>query len=239
MLFGGETVTRFPRLAEHLRQHRRIQVALVQGGFRAAHHRGGNAGEGLEAAHGANRVGVFAGDGADFERQLGRRGQGIAARVHGRGAGMRFLPVKGDGVPLHALGAQHRAQRQPEGFEHRSLLDVQLDIRGGVLLFGRGFGESVDFDATAAERVFQANTVAIRTHPVGGDAVGSGKGRGAQQAAAETRAFFIRPVHQTDGYRRTAVVLCRDAAQHLEARQHVQAAVQPSAIGYRIQVAAD
>jgi N-carbamoyl-L-amino-acid hydrolase len=52
----------------HLGEDLGIQVALVQGGFAAAHNRGNNPGKGLHTAHGAHGVRVSVGDVPDFER---------------------------------------------------------------------------------------------------------------------------------------------------------------------------
>ena len=76
--------------------------------------RGDDAGKRLEAAHGADGVRMFAGDGADFERQLRGGSQRIAAHVHWRRAGVRFLAVKSDGMALHAFCAEHHAERQAQ-----------------------------------------------------------------------------------------------------------------------------
>ena len=67
----------------------------------------------------------------------------------------------------------------------------------------------------------------------------SGERRRAEQASAEARAFFVRPVHQPDRHRRPAVVFVRESAQHFQRRQHVQTAIQPAAVGHRIQMPAD
>ena len=67
----------------------------------------------------------------------------------------------------------------------------------------------------------------------------AGAGGGTKQTFAKPRAFFIRPVHQAHGDRRLAMILRVEAAQNFHARQHIQAAVEPAAVGHGIHVAAD
>ena len=59
---------------------------------------------------------------------------------------MRFLSVKGDVVPFDTFGSLNDAQRQAHSLKHRSLLDMQFEIGGGVFLFFLGFGKFVDLD---------------------------------------------------------------------------------------------
>ena len=56
---------------------------------------------------------------------------------------------------------------------------------------------------------------------------------------AEPRAFFIRPIHETNGHRRLAVVLRVDAPQNFDAGEDVEATIEPAAIRHGIHVAAD
>src|SRR6266481_5477800 len=72
-----------------------------------------------------------------------------------------FLSMKRDDVPFHAFRAQHNTQWQAHALKHRSLLDVQFEICGGVLLFFLGIREFVDLHAATPQRVFQFHTVAI------------------------------------------------------------------------------
>ena len=67
----------------------------------------------------------------------------------------------------------------------------------------------------------------------------AGAGGRAEQALAETRAFFVRPIHEAHRDGRLAVVLRVDAAQNFHARQHVETAIEPAAVRHGIDVAAD
>ena len=57
-----------------------------------------------------------------------------------------------------------------------------------------------------------------------------------KQAAAEPRAFLVRPVDQLQRHRRLPITV---HAQRLERGHHAQRAVEPSAIGHRVEMAAD
>ena len=98
---------------------------------------------------------------------------------------------------------------RPRRFEDRALFDVEFEIGGGVFALYGGFGKAVDFDAAVAQGVFEANAVAIGAAAVGVDRVSAGEGGGAEQTAAEARAFFIGPVDEADGDGRAAVVFAR------------------------------
>jgi hypothetical protein len=65
------------------------------------------------------------------------------------------------------------------------------------------------------------------------------KRRRAQQAAAEARTFFVGPIDDTNGDRRTAVELLGEAAENFEGREDVEGAIEPAAIRNRIEMAAE
>ena len=89
-LFGGETFAGFARLTKHLGKHGGVEIALIERGFAAADHGGDDPGKRLHAAHGADGVGMLAGDGADLERQL--RGRRPAHRAAHSSAWSRSAP---------------------------------------------------------------------------------------------------------------------------------------------------
>ena len=68
---------------------------------------------------------------------------------------------------------------------------------------------------------------------------GAREGGGAEQAAAEARAFFVGPIDEADRDRRTAVELGGEAAQDFEAGRYAEAAIEPAAVGDGIEMAAD
>ena len=96
------------------------------------------------------------GDVPNLERELGGAGERIAPRVHRRRAGVRGLAGPGDVVALDAERAQHDADRQIQRLEHRALLDVQLEVGGGVLQLRARVDRAVEVDAVLGERVGQA-----------------------------------------------------------------------------------
>ena len=65
----------------------------------------------------------------------------------------------------------------------------------------------------------------------------AGRGRRAEERAAEARALLVGPVDEPDRERRLAFL--GDPAQHLDARHDVQAAVEPAAVRHRVDVPAD
>ena len=220
---AGEAFTRLLGLGIHAGEHGRIEVTLVERQFATAHDGGDDAGEGLEAADSANGVGVLAGNGADFEGQFGGGSQSVPAKLHRRRAGVRFLPLKSDGVTLDALGTGDYPQRKAQAFEHRPLFDVEFEIGGDVGSLAGGFGKTVDRDAAAGERVFESNTVFVGAAAVRFDGVRAGEGGGAQQAAAEARAFFVGPIDQLDGERRAA--LLSEGSEDFEGGEDAEASV--------------
>jgi len=239
LFFFGEAVAGFLSFAEHLRENLRVEVALIEGGFAAAHHRSDDAGEGFHAAHGADGVGMLARDMADFEGEFGGGRQRVTTILHGCGAGMRFLTVEGDEVALDSLSAKHSGERKIETLEDGALLDVEFEIRGGVLAFLGGFGEPVDLDAAAAQRVFEFDAIAIGADAVRRNRMCTRKGGRAEQATAEARAFFVGPVDDTNGDGRLAVEFVVESAKNLEGGNDVERAVEPATIGHGIEVATD
>ena len=69
---------------------------------------------------------------------------------------MGGLAGEGDRVALDAERAEHGAHRQIHALQHRALLDVQLEIRGGVLQLPPRLGGAVEVDAVRADGVRQA-----------------------------------------------------------------------------------
>ena len=67
----------------------------------------------------------------------------------------------------------------------------------------------------------------------------TGEGGGPEQAAAEARALFVGPIDYADRQRWASVILLCETAQDFEGGHQVEAAVQPAAVGHRIQVTAE
>ena len=175
--FLGEAFARLHSLTVHRGENGGIQVALIERDLAAAGDGGGDAGKGFEAADGADGIGMPSGDRADFEGEFCGGGEGVAALVHGRRARVRRLSVEGDRVAFDAFGAEDDAEGQSEPFKHRALLNVQLEIGGGMLALAGGFGETVDVDTASFESVLQADTVLIGAAAVRRDGVRAGERR--------------------------------------------------------------
>ena len=110
----GESLAGFPRFAIHLASTCGVEIALIERGLAAADYRGDDAGKCFDAAHGADGVGMFAGDGANLEREFCGGGERIAADAHRRRAGVRFLAVKRDRVALDSFCSEHHSERQAQ-----------------------------------------------------------------------------------------------------------------------------
>ena len=100
-------------------------------------------------------------DRPDLQRELGRSGERVAALVHRRRARVRGLALPGDLVALDAERAEHDAEREVHGLEHRPLLDVELEIGDGVRELRAGLGRAVEIDAVRGERVRKRDAVRV------------------------------------------------------------------------------
>ena len=133
---------------------------------------------------------------------------------------------------------EHDAERQVQRLEHRSLLDVQLEVGGRALELRARLERPVELDAVRAQRVGQRDAVGVVPLPqlvlVGHRAAG---GRRAEERAAEARALLVGPVDEPHRHRRLPVL--GDPAQHLDPGHDVQAAVEPAAVRHRVDVPAD
>ena len=96
-----------------------------------------------------------------LERELGCAGQGVAPLVHRGRAGMGGLAAPDDPVALDAEGAEHRTQRKIHRLQHRSLLDMQLEIGGGILELAVGLESAVEVDSMLVERLWESDAVAV------------------------------------------------------------------------------
>ena len=151
---------------------------------------------------------------------------------------MRGLAVKSDGMTLHAECPEHRAKGQIHIEQHRSLLDVQLEISRGVLQFLAAVFDLLEIDADILERIGKLDPVLVNQPARLLHIEIARAGSGTEKAFAKPRAFLVRPINHAHRDRRLAVVLCVDAAHDLDSCQRVEAAVEPSAVRHRIDVAA-
>ncbi len=139
---------------------------------------------------------------------------------------------------LDAEGAEDDAEREVERLEHRPLLDVELEIRGSASSCDARLERTIEVDVERPDRIGQRDAVAVDELAelvlVGHRAAGGGR---AEQRPAEAGALLVRPVDEPHGDRRRPIV--GDAAQHLCAREDVEAAVEPAAVRHGVHVAAD
>ena len=216
-----------------------VEVPLVEQLLRRLDDRGHDPRPADHAARGADRaVAGLPRDLAEVERELRRACERVAALVHRRRAGVRGLPAPDHAVALDAEGAEHRAERKVERLEHRPLLDVQLEVGGRRLELSARLERAVEVDAVRGQRVGQRDPVTVDELAelvlVGHRA---GRGARAEERAPEARAFLVGPVHQPDRDGRLAVL--GNPAQHLDGAHHVEAAVEPAAVGHRVDVPAE
>ena len=216
-----------------------VEVALVEELLGGLDDGGDDPGPADDAARRADRaVPDLGGDLAQLERELRRAGERVAALVHRRRAGVRGLARPRDAPALDAVGAEHGAEGNAHRLEHRPLLDVELEVGRGRLELRPRLEGPVEVDAVRSERVGERDPV-----PVGQLAQlvlvahRAARRRGAEERAAEARALLVGPVDEPDRDRRRA--LLGDPAQHLGARDDVEAAVEPAAVRDRVDVAAD
>ena len=134
LLLRGEPAGRILGLGEHRREPVGVEVPLVEQLLRSLHHRGDDPRPTDDVAAGTDRTAAGLGsDAPDVERQPGRACEGVAPLVHRRRAGVGGLARPGDPVALDAERAEDDAEREVERLEHGALLDVQLEVGGGVL----------------------------------------------------------------------------------------------------------
>ena len=147
--------------------------------------------------------------------------------------------MKGEGVPFHAQRAEHGAEGQIQVEQNRPLFNVQFQIGRRLFQFRTAVLDPFKIHARGAQRLGQGNAVAVAEAAGFVEIKVAGTGGGAKQAFAKARAFFIRPGHQPHGDRGAAGVLLMDTAQDFHAGQDVQAAIEPTAVGHGIKVAAE
>ena len=229
-LLGGEALARRLRLAEHRRKPLCAQVALIEKLLRGLDDRGHDARLADDSARGAD--GASAGapcDFTDLERELRRAGERVAALVHRRRAGMRRLSTPRDAMPLDTEGPEHDSEGKPEALEHRTLLDMQLEVGGGRVELLPRRERRVEIDAVSREGIGKRNSVAVRELAqlvlVRHRACGRAR---SEEAAPEPRALLVRPVDEANRDRRRA--LSGDPPQHFGAGDDVQGAVEPAAV---------
>jgi hypothetical protein len=147
----------------------------------------------------------------------------------------RFIGV-GPRYPhaAHRVAAGDHAERNSHGVERRSLLDVQLEITVDRAAAHRMRAAIAD----RRKRVREAHTLSVAPVVDPGDALLPGKAQRAQNRGLKARSFLVRPVDHLDGAAHPDAEAV-ERAQHLHAGHHAENAVEPSALGLGIEVAAD
>jgi hypothetical protein len=224
------------RRGEHVGKHVGVQRALVERELARSVERGddprAHAHEPGRRAHVVARRGVV----AEGQRAAGGGQEGVAAHVHRRRSGVRVQAGEAHGVALDAEGAEHGAERLVDRLEHRALLDVQLEVGGGAFELVAGVERAVEIDAVLAQRIGQPDAFAVGQAADGVGLQRAGRRARPQQAATEARALLVGPAHELERQRARLAGL---RAQHLQAADDVQRAVEPAPVGHRVQVPAD
>ena len=129
------------------------------------------------------------------------------------------------------------AERQVARLEHGALLDVQLDVGDDIAQPRARLAHPIDIDAMGGERVGGRDAVGVTQTANEVGIVLTGGGHRADQAESEAGTFLVGPVDKLDRERGRAAGGQR--AEHLQRRQHAEAAVEPAAIRNGVDVAAD
>src|SRR5581483_11420787 len=146
-------------------------MTLIKRCFATPDNRGRNTWKGFYTAHSAYGVGMLHRNRPNFEREFRRCRECVAPRIHGSGTGMRLLTQKRNCVPLHSFGSEHNRERQAQVFEHRTLLNVKLEIGGRVLLFPLRFRETFNLYSATAQCIFERNSIVVLAYSIGRNGV--------------------------------------------------------------------
>ena len=236
-LVDGDVSRGVVDLVDHRGERVGVGVALVDRQLAQAGDRRGDGGADGDRAdrRAAARV---AGGLADGEDEAGAGDERVPPGVHREAAALHRLPADPDGVALDPGGAGDDAHREAVAFEHRALLDVQLEIGDGGFQAGARRGRRVEVDPMRVQRVDQCDAVAVGDVADGARVERPGREAGAEQRAAEARPLLVGPVDEgdRDGRRRAAR---GEGAQDLQAAQDAERAVEPAPVRDGVDVAAE
>ena len=141
---------------KHACERRAVEMALIQRDATFLDDARDDARFGRAGANGANAVAAAPGDFVNLGTHLRGGEEGVFAAIHRRAAGVRGLSVESDRVPLDAERPEHRAEREIEIEQHRALLNVEFEIRGGVGEFGAARAHIFKVDVVFAQRIGKA-----------------------------------------------------------------------------------
>ena len=152
---------------------------------------------------------------------------------------MRGLAAEGDRVALDAERAEHDAERQVERLEHRALLDVQLEVGGGVLELAaaprsRGRGRrraraSASGSATPSRSASCRSSSWSGIEPAAALEPNRLRPKRAPSSSAQSTSRTVTGGSPSSAMRRSTST----------PGEHVQAAVEPAAVRHRVHVPAD
>ena len=161
-------------------EHRGVGVPQVDGDHRLPGNHVDEVGVEIEATDGGDlRPADLVREAPEERDDLGRRVAGVATHRHRRGARVVGLTEDRELLPRDSLHPLDGADRHSPRFEHRALLDVKLDERGGCGAWAReraGVADAHELvtdgravDADDVERLLerQAPDVGQRAHHVG------------------------------------------------------------------------
>ena len=168
------------------------------------------------------------------QRCLGGGGKAVSAHRHRRGPGMRRLAGEDADVALDAAGSQHGGRGLAAALQHRSLLDVQLEVGARAPQPGARLARALELYAVARDDVLEALAVAVAQVPDLAHVERAGTGRGAEQAAPEARALLVGPIDQPQPYRRLPAGGL--GAQRLDGGEYSERAVEPTSGRHRVHV---
>ena len=91
----------------------------------------------IDFADGRHEVGARAGAGFDRDQHFGRRCQRVVAHRHWHSTGVAGDAIDLDDGTRDAVDRRHDADGEPFLFQHRALLDVDLDIADDPIRLAR------------------------------------------------------------------------------------------------------
>ena len=145
-------------------------------------------------------------------------------------------PLNVEPVPLHPGGAAHGGHGHALAVEHRSLLDVELEVGAQALTPPGGRAHRAQVHAVLAHHGGDVAAVGVGQAGQRPGIERPGHGRAAEEAAPEAGALLVGEVHQGHPVRRP---LLGGRAKHLDGGHHAERAVEPAAGGHGVDVRAD
>src|SRR3954453_10819018 len=106
------------------------------------------------------------------------------------------LAGEADRMPLDTVRSEHHPERQPELLQHRALLDMQLQIRGGVFKLLAGVARIFEVDIMLGQHLGQTPAVAVDEIEKVGWIHRAGSRTRAEQTASKASTFLVGPVDQ-------------------------------------------